>query len=104
MSGAGRRRADRRPPDGTVRQGGGFGVVGVAVAACAACCAPAVLVFLGGLGLAGLAGTLLVGAGGFLVAGAAFAGLVIVRRRRAAACATAVAGPVRVAVPHRRSP
>ena len=82
---------------------GGFGILGVGAAACVACCVPLILGVLGGLTAAGLASTLVLGAGGLVVAGVAAAGFVVVRRRsRARACRTIPDEPVLVDAPTRR--
>lgn len=82
---------------------GRFGILGVGAAACLACCAPLILVAFGGLTAAGLASTLVLGAGGLVVAGVAAAGFVVVRRRsQARACRTSPAEPVLVDAPTRR--
>lgn len=57
-------------------------LVGLGAAACVACCAPILVVGLGAVASAGLVSALFVGFGGLVVAAAAIAGLLWVRRRR----------------------
>ena len=81
----------------------GLGILGVGAAACLACCAPLILGVLGGLTAAGLASTLVLGAGGLIIAGVAGGGFVVFHRRsRDSACQTGAPETVLVDAPTRR--
>lgn len=82
---------------------GSFGLLGVAAAACVACCAGPLLALLGGLSIAGLASTTLIGSLGFVIAAAAGAGFIAVRRRRRP-CSPADTSAVLVDTPTRKTP
>jgi hypothetical protein len=77
-------------------------LLGFAALACVACCIGPILAVLGAIFAAGLASTMFIGAAGFVVAVAAVAAFIIVRRRRTPVCAT-TAEPVPVAL-SRRTP
>lgn len=81
----------------------GLNLLGIGAAACLACCAGPLLAFLGGLSIAGLASTLVLGAGGLLVAVAVGVAYLFVRRRRSAAGCALPDERVLVAAPTRRT-
>jgi mercuric ion transport protein len=60
----------------------GFSLLGVGAVACVACCAGPILAVLGGLSVAGLASTVFIGGAGLVIAFAALAAYVLVRRRQ----------------------
>ena len=80
---------------------GTLSVIGVGAAACVACCAGPILAVLGGVAFAGLASTFVIGAAGIVIAVAAFAALLAIRRRRNV-CAAPDDSPTPVAAPARR--
>ena len=80
---------------------GGLKLLGLGALACIGCCAGPLLAVLGGLSLAGLASTALIGGVGLVIAAAAAAGHLIVRRRRTLACDVTHPAPVPVDVPTR---
>ncbi len=83
-------------------RGSTLSLLGLGGAACVACCAGPILAFLAGLGAAGLASTVLIGAGGLLIAGTAVTAFFVLRRRTA--CAVPDPHPVPVSAPTRGTP
>ena len=74
-------------------------ILGFAAAACVACCIGPIL---GVLAALGLASTLLIGAAGLIIAGAAATSFVLVRRKRTSSCSTAAEQvPVDLTAAHR---
>ena len=61
-------------------------ILGLAAVACVACCIGPILGVLGVIAALGLVTSLFIGAAGLLVAVAAVAGFILLRRRRARAC------------------
>jgi hypothetical protein len=80
----------------------GLRLLGLGAVACAVCCAGPILAFLGGIGMLGLASTFFLGWLGVLVAAAAIAASLIVRRRRTS-CPQSGA-TVKIAAPTARTP
>jgi len=79
----------------------GLGVLGVGAAACAACCAGPILGFLAATGIASALGAVVFGVVGLIVVLAIAAGLLLLRRHRAARC-TPTSGPVTLDAPQRK--
>jgi Ca2+/Na+ antiporter len=86
------------------KPGGGLKILGLGALACVGCCAGPILAFVGGLGIAGLVSTTIIGAAGVAIAVIAAFAYVIVRRRRRSACAVTHPDAVSVAIPTRRGP
>ena len=76
-------------------------VIGFAVAACVACCIGPILGVLGAIAALGLASTIVIGTTGLLVAVAAVAAFIVVRRRSCASATVANTVPIEVS---RRTP
>ena len=64
-------------------------ILGVAAAACVACCIGPILAVLGAIAALGVLSTILIGAAGLIIAAAAIAAFVTVRRRKYASFAVA---------------
>ena len=78
-------------------------ILGIAAVACVACCIGPILAVLGAIAALGLVSTILIGAAGLLVAGAAVAAFLVVRRRRPANASCSVE-PEQVPVELTRNP
>jgi hypothetical protein len=80
----------------------GLVILGVGAAACAVCCAGPILALLGGLSIAGFVSAAFIGVAGLVIAFAASAAWLILRRQRTRPAAPSTSTPV--AAPTLRRP